>query len=307
MRLIWLISHITILLISTNLLWRIYSGPKGKKYLVYLLLIIFAPTFFILTIGHITTLHLLGLVGFLYFVKNAHRSRQNYFFAGASASLVLIKPQLLYLFLFAIIVWIIGKRNWLVLFGGAIMILILSLIPIIINPTVFIQYWDTLSNYEVGTWATPTIGMVLRLLVGIDYEWLQALPMIFGVAWFVIHWRQHRKKWDWLEELPLLLLICVVTAPYGWTYDMVVLLIPVISLSIEMMRIKFNWVTGLFFISYIFINMLALYMHSFLDDFWFFWYAPVLLIWYLFGKRIISRHDIQSSKNLQLDPSTNKI
>jgi hypothetical protein len=301
MRLLWFVSHIIILVLSANLLWKIYTGPDRKKYFVYLLLITFAPTFIVLIIGHINPLQLLGLVGFLYFFRGEDRqSRWDHFAAGASASLVLLKPQLLYLFLFALLVWIIHNRNWIMLAGGASMILILSFIPLIMNPLVFFQYWDTFINYEVGTWATPTIGMILRLVIGIEHEWLQLFPIPIGLTWFIIYWRKQGGKWNWIDELPLLLLICVVTAPFAWTYDMVVLLIPVFAITIELLKLRFNWTVGIFFISYILINLLNLYLRGFLNDFWFLWYAPFLLVWYLVGKRI-SNKEVQKSSVLTLD------
>jgi hypothetical protein len=296
MRLLWLIAHIIILVLSVNLLWKIYSGPDGKKFIIYLLLITFAPTFTLLIIGHITTIQLLGLVGFLYFIHgDDSHTPWGYFAAGASASLALLKPQLLYLFIFALLVWIILNRNWMMLIGGATMILFLSLIAVIMNPLVFFQYWDTFINYEVGTWATPTIGMILRLVIGIEYEWLQLFPILFGLACFFISWRKQGGKWDWIDELPLLLLVCVVTAPFAWTYDMIVLIIPVIAITIKLVEMRFNWTISLFFLSYLLINLLTLYLHSFLHDFWFLWYAPFLLVWYLVGKRTSNKRAQKSS------------
>lgn len=302
MRLLWFIFHIALLVICTNRLWKIYSGPINKKYFVFVILITFAPTYFLLVNGHITTMHLLGLIGFLYFIENP--SIRNQLASGASASLVLIKPQLLYLFLFALIIWIIFNRRWMVLFGGACMILMLSLISIVINPIIYFQFWDTFSNYDFGTWATPTIGMLGRFIFGLEYEWLQILPIFLGLVWFISYWYRRRRKWDWLAELPLLLLVCVVTSPYGWTYDMVVLLIPVIAITIDLTKIRFNWIIGIYFFTYILINLLTLYLHSFLNDFWFFWYAPFLLIWYLIGKKIVSRENIPSPEALELDSQT---
>jgi hypothetical protein len=228
-------------------------------------------------------------VGFLYFLNKKPDSTWNYFIAGASASLVLLKPQLMYLFLFALLVWILKNRNWLLMAGGFSMLGTLSLISLAMNPQIFSHYWQTFSSYEVGAWASPTIGMALRLIFGLEYEWLQLLPILIGLGWFLYFWSKKKHNWNWIDDLPLLLLVGIVTVPYGWTYDMVVLLIPVIAIIIQVMEIKFDWKVFIFFTAYLFINIITLYLHSFLDDFWFLWYAPFLLIWYLIGKSLYRR------------------
>lgn len=294
-RLFWLIFNISMIISSVRLIFLMYAGHKNHLYIAYLVSIFFAPTLIILGMGHITTLHLLGIVGFLYFIRRP--SNTNYIFAGTCASLLLIKPQLQYLLLFALLIWTIDKRKWLIIVGGATSIITLTLISLIINPSVLTQYWYSLNNYPVGTWVTPTIGSVLRGLLGWDYEWLQILPMIFGIVWFIYHWRNNRKTWDWIEEMPLLLLVCVVTSPYTWTYDMVVLLIPVLSLVPKIININRDiriWIIiAIYFIS----NVLTYYLHRFLPDHWYFWFAPLLLILYLVARKLI-QDDLAIQKNL---------
>ena len=286
MRLLWFIFHIVILVISANAIWKLYEGKSKKKYVIYLILLTFPPTYFVLVIGHFTTLHLLGLVGFLYFLHKKPVSRWNNFAAGAFASIVLLKPQLMYLYVIALLIWIIKQRNWYLMAGGLSTIGILSLISISINPQIYSQYWETISNYESGPWLTPTIGMGLRSIFGLQYEWLQLVPILLGAGWFLYYWSKKGQNWNWIDDLPLLLLVGFVTVPYGWTYDMVILLIPVIAIIIQVMEIKFDWKVVLFFISFLVVNLATLYLHSFLDDFWFLWYAPFLLVWYLSGKRL---------------------
>ena len=284
MRLLWFIFHIVILIICANTIWKLYEGSSKKKFVIYLIILTFPPTYFVLVIGHFTTLHLLGLVGFLYFLHKEPVGRRNNFLAGVSATLVLLKPQLMYLYLIALAIWTIKKRNWYLIVGGFSTIGLLSLISISINPQIFSHCWETFSNYEPGLWLTPTIGMGLRAIFGLHLEWLHLLPVFLGISWFLYYWSKKRQNWNWLDNLPLILLVGFVTVPYGWTYDMVVLLLPVLAVIIQIMEVKFDWKVVIFLLIYFLVNLTTLYLHSFLHDFWFFWYAPFLLSWYLISK-----------------------
>ncbi|MFC1922395.1 glycosyltransferase 87 family protein [Chloroflexota bacterium] len=289
-RMLWLLFHIIIVLICADLIWQIYGGMRDKKIITYIITITFAPTIFVLGVGHITTLHLLGLVGFLYFLQHPHRGRWSNIAAGGFASLVLLKPQLLYLFLFALFLWTISKREWFIIAGGVLFISFSTLISIIFDPQIFPQYLETLSKYQLGAWATPTIGMLLRLVLGIEKEWLQSIPPLLGLIWFVFHWRKTREKWHWNEELPLIILVSYLTSPYMWTYDMVVFLIPIIAVIIELMKLNNKWVARTFVGFLFFISIATFLLHLRLSDFWFFWLSPVLLIWYLVGKKITKKN-----------------
>lgn len=294
--LLWLIIHVTVIIFSANHIWKIYNGPQDKKYILYLATIFFAPTFIVLVMGHFTTLHLLGLVGFLYFLQKSNDEPNKEFAAGFCAAIVLIKPQLLYLFLIALLIWTIHHRRWKMILGGMTFIVSTSFISIVLNPLIFNQYVEAFSSYSLGVWATPTLGTVLRAfslnLIGRDIEWLQVLPILFGLAWLMFDYRKHHKTWDWEEELPLVILVSFVTCPYMWTYDMIVLLIPVISITIKLIEQPNRIIMGILGIIFIIMNLSTIILHRFYDDFWFVWYAPGILVLYLIGLRISSTNQL---------------
>lgn len=292
-RLLWLLAHIFVVFFSVRTIWYLYQGPRKWEWLAYLIAFIFEPTILILRVGHITTLHFLGIVGFLYFIQNSTKIKFADFFAGACIALVTIKPQLLYLFLFAVLLWVIERRRWRILAGGSFAILLSSLIALLINPRVFNQYWWAISNYPLGSWATPTLGSILRLIFGIEQEWLQILPSIIMTIGFLFYWWKKHNQWNWLEQTPLLVLVSFLVSPYTWIYDMVVLLLPILQVVIGLLQRGWDWSMGILFAAYIFINAFALYLHIYLDDFWFVWFAPALLVYYLVSIRIIRTREFE--------------
>lgn len=291
-RIIWLVFNIILILISVNNIWSLYGGSRNKRIISYLVALTFAPTIFLLGYGQITSLLLLGIVFFLYFIQDSHDNRLNLFMAGVAASLATIKPHVLYLFLIALLIWVIRNRSWLVLLGAVSTILFFTLISIIFDPGVIGHYWEAITSYRLGTWATPTFGLYLRTLFGVEKDWLQLLPAIFGGSWLLIRWQKHYATWDWLEEMPLLLLICVITSPYSWTYDMVVLLIPIIAVFALIDQRPSYWKKYALVVSFLILNVCNILFHKSYSEHWFVWYAPALLIWYLVSINILKKEQI---------------
>jgi len=277
-RLSWLILHLALLVVCTYYLWRFYEGEKGRCWVAWLIGLTFMPALHMLRGGQVGTLILLGLVGFLLF----ERSRKDWL-AGMCTVLVAIKPHLLYLFWIALLLWAIKQRRWSVLLGGVLAILVTTAIALAVNPSVLSQYLDMMRNpppaYWVQ-WASPTFGGMLRKLFGPEKVWLQFISPVVGALWFGLYWRKRRHNWRWEERMPLVLLVSLATTPYGWSCDQVVLLVALIQAFAWLVHRGQCRVTRLMIASYGIINGSALILHVYLEDYWFVWLAPSLLLWY---------------------------
>jgi len=277
-RLVWLIFSTVIILLSSQILWRIYDGKPKQRWLAIVLVFIFAPTISVLEKGQITALLLLGITGFLYFTI-VHR---NDWLAGVFVALVSIKPQVVFLFWIALLFWIIQQRRWLIIISTSITILSLILIAMVYNPHIIQQYFGMLQTYQITEWATPTIGSYLRFFwLGTDKYWLQFLPSLLGGIWFIYYWYRNHESWNWVNVLPILLLVSLLTSSYSWTYDLVIL-IPAILLAVVWLASDWKrWSTLLLVVIFLGINILDLILHRSFDDFWFIWMAPALFIWFI--------------------------
>jgi hypothetical protein len=164
------------------------------------------------------------------------------------------------------------------------------------NQKIILQYIGMLQTYHFSEWATPTIGAYLRLFwLGTEKFWLQFLPTVVGVFWFILYWRKHKQSWNWLFVLPVLLFVSQLTSPYNWSYDMVILIPAIVLAAVWIMTDWKQWTTLFLIVIFIGISASDLILHMKLDDFWFIWVAPVLLIWFL-----IARWQYQNS---QIRPS----
>ena len=272
---LWVILQSLIVLFSVDLLWQFYGGKSSHRWAAWVFAFCFYPTIYVLKSGQIGAFILLGISGFLHFNK-----KKNWWASGIFAALIAIKPQLIYLFWIALLFWAIDRRYWTIFLALGTSGLFATIVPWAINPNLLHQYLYAGGGPHLLDWATPTLGTVLRILLGPDKIWLQFMPPLVGFIWFLRHWSTHRRNWDWAKEMPLLLLVSLVSTGFGWGFDQVILLVAVIQVSVWMFYRGRNkdrtWTAA----SILGIDALAVFF-SFKTAFWFIWMAPCLLIWYL--------------------------
>jgi hypothetical protein len=276
-QLAWLVLHLFVVLFCADWAWRWSQGPVRLRWVAWLLALTFIPTAFVLQAGQITPLVLLGLVGFLHF------HQRNGWLAGACTLLIAIKPHLLFLFWVALLLWAVPRRQWSMLLGGLAAGGVATLVAWLCNSAVLAQYQEAMLHRPPEQWVSPTPGSMLRLMFGQNPFWLQFLPTLAGLAWFLPYWWTRRDRWDWAEQMPLLVMASFLTACYGaWPFDLVILLLPVIQAAAWTAKQAHRVTTITAVASFLGINGLALAMNVLhFPSFWFIWMTPAVLAAFL--------------------------
>ena len=288
---IWFGLGVVSILISIQFLWRLYASEKRHYWLPWLTTATFLPVATVLAIGHITPLVLLGVTGFLYC---QHKRRD--VSAGACALLIAIKPHLAFLFWPALLLWALQERRWRTLLGLAGAGFAASALPLAFNPAVFSQYLVYWKQGDILSELIPTLGGVLRLLFGLEKHWLEFIPALVAGIWFLFHWLRHRHHWNWLDQMPLLLLISVATTPLSWFFDQVVLLPCVLQAAVWIAMRGKSWPLPASL--YLGMNSVMLgFILAHRTTFWYAWTAPAWLLLYLVAG-FLTRSERPASKPL---------
>ncbi|HKZ39467.1 MAG TPA: glycosyltransferase family 87 protein [Candidatus Hodarchaeales archaeon] len=270
----WLIFNLAALLISIDICWRLYSGGEGAFLLVWMLAFMFFPFLFVLRSGQITPLIMLGVTGFV-FLLNKDREK----LAGSVVVLASLKPHLLFLFWVAVVFWAVDRKRWRIIIGLVGTFLFCSAVPLVFNPLILSQFLESVAKDSPLYWMTPTLGALLRRLFGVEKSWMQFIPSLLGLLWFIVYWIQNRTSWNWQNHLPTVLLSSVVLSSYGWSFDLVVLL-PVIIFTAMRLREcqqKFRITAGL--VLYVLLNGILFFMNNQgANEFAFVWVSPVILV-----------------------------
>jgi hypothetical protein len=276
-QLAWLILNFAIILFCADRVWVLANGPRRYRGIAIVLALTFLPTFFVLRAGQITPLVLLGVVLFAWLQRMGRPG-----LAGAAAVFVAIKPHLVALLWVGVAAEALFNRNWKTVLGGVVAGIAATAWPLLANPDLFDQYVNAYRTHPPVQWMSLTIGTLLRLTFGGEKFWLNAVPLGLGLIWFVSRFRRHRGNWDWAEQIPELVLISFVTAPYGaWHFDLVLLLVPVVHSAAKLADAgdRRGIRIGFFIYGVAAAGMLAINLSG-ITSIWFAWVAPLTLITY---------------------------
>jgi Glycosyltransferase family 87 len=228
---IWVALMAFVLWWSTRALLDIYAPGRrvfpSESYASEAILgFTFYPSLVCLKLAQITPLVLLGLTCFLLF-----EARRRDVLAGMCLALTAIKPQLVYLVWLAVLLACWKKRNWTLVLSCLSAIALLTAIAALMRPAVFADYWELSRSEYVRIWPCA-MGAILRYPFSSDRAFaLQFAAPLVGTIWFLFHWRKHGKEWAWKEQLPILVTISVLTTAYGWIFDQVLLVLPIVAIA----------------------------------------------------------------------------
>lgn len=95
---------------------------------------------------------------------------------------------------------------------------------------------------------------------------------------------KHQAQWDWANELPAILLASLLISPYSWTYDLVMIIPVIILVAYWISKDLKHWRSILLIMIFVGITILDIFLHQKVDEFWFIWLTPVLVIMFLIAR-----------------------
>ncbi len=279
---LWFGLGLAAIFLSGRWLWELYGSETESVWIAGLSTALFLPIAVALAIGQISPLVLLGVAGFLHFEQ-----RKKLTLAGAFLLLVALKPHLVFLVWAALLCWSVRERTIRTIAALCSITVLASLLAALLDRAIFNQYFNLMKSGLIEE-VTPTVSGWLRLSLGRFYP-LQLLPALLALLWFFFHFHWRRSgRWHWPDEMPLLLLISILTISYSWFFDQVVLLPCVFRAGAWAMMGRRGRLIGIaaFFLG---INGTALALileHR--TAFWYAWTVPAWFLLYMFagGKRL---------------------
>lgn len=291
----WFVINLLLILLACILLARMYFPDDLKHLILYFVTaMLFSPVLSALAIGQITSLVLFGLTAFLYF------SQKRYWFAaGLVLLLISVKPHMAILPGLYILLFFLKRR----ISHGLIGLLVGGLICVV-GLFLFRVEWiadlsKLLSIAPLG-WATPTFGGILS-------KWQITDLGRFGLVLFIplVIFLALKKTPEPKVILPTLILLNVPFTVFGWSYDQIVLLIPLAQIFGWLKTIKHAAVKISFGIVLSSTLLLNLYQRVLLiEDVYFVWVPMVWIGLYAFVWVIFSRAENRVSDSLDKSDNT---
>jgi len=166
------------------------------------------------------------LLGFSLFLR-LYRSRP--FAAGAALFLLTIKPHLFLVFWIILLGDCIFRKSFSILAGlGAALATVSGFVTLIV-PHIWRDYVALIRGSSLEQTNFPTLPTLFRSLIDVKAVWLALLPSLLAILWGICYYWTRRRHWDWRSHGMPVMLVTVLTSPYGWVSDEVVLLPAVAS------------------------------------------------------------------------------
>jgi hypothetical protein len=285
---LWTSISLGSLLTAMRLCWKIYGDDTIPRNLFTLIGYAFAPVPACLVAGQMGLVLLLGLVLFLWW------EREHPFLAGAALVLSFAKPHLLALFWFALFFWTVVRKKREIAIGFMVALTSATGIALLFDPRVFQHYREMLYQASIGYEFIPALSGVLRLLFFRSEFWVQFIPVILGLIWCTWFLIRNQHKWNWRRHGPVLLVVSVLTTPYAWLTDEVVLLPAILQATAFVYQTRANMKvsTRLVLLTFALLDALLLLILKSKIPFAtgiYFWSSLVWFSWYVYGLRCQSR------------------
>ncbi len=289
---LWFLTNILLIFTGAILTWHACvqdTAVKQKAWLAPIIALLFAPTLTALYMGQVNTLVLFGLALALFAeVKERH------LLTGFGLSLTMVKPHLVYLTVPILLLRALYYRQWRILWGFGGTLLVLTSITFLLRPSFLGEYLTSASEGNLLRWVTPTLGGFLTITLG--WHWASLIGVII-LPLAVIWWLRQRDSIPVTELIHITLLISVITAPFGWGYDAIVLLIPMIQIVVWVLEKTYVKMMAIgLVLGLLLINMMIFYhrtvMKNEVEVFW----VPVAIAtlyfvaWY-FKKKSVRRQE----------------
>jgi hypothetical protein len=285
--LLWIVASLACLVIAMRICWQIYDGDADAQSSFSLVGYTFAPVPACLVAGQMGLLLLIGLL--LFFRYEAKRP----FLAGASLILPFAKPHLLSLFWVALLLWILWRKKYAVAYGFASALVAATAVAMAFDPGIFRDYRNFLPQAAIGGELIPAVSGVIRAIFFRQMFWVQFLPLALALIWCVPYFLKNRGTWNWRQHAPALMVVSVLTTPYAWLSDEVVLLPAILQAAMWIYSVRKNLTVTAHLVIVLFagLNALLLLILSFKIPFAtgiYFWSSLVWFSFYFYGRRLAS-------------------
>ena len=281
---VWVSFSLAALVVSLRLCWKIYGDGSVTPPVFWLVGYLFAPVPACLVAGQIGLVLLLGIALFLW-LETKHP-----LLAGLALILPFAKPHLLAVVWLVLALWVVDKRRW-ALAGGFLAALAgATAIALAFDPLIFQHYRELLQQAAIGSEFIPALSGVLRLLFFHRLFWVQFIPLTIAVIWGTWFYSRHHSQWQWRKYGPVLMIVSVLTTPYAWLTDEVVLLPAVLQVVLwaYAARARFTLRTKVVLTFFACLDLLLLLILRSKIPFStgiYFWSSLVWFGWYFYGRR----------------------
>jgi hypothetical protein len=124
----------------------------------------------------------------------------------------------------AFLFWVVAHKKFKIAGGFISAVAAATILALICDPAAFQHYREMLRGAAIQGEFIPTVSGVVRLLFFREFFRAQFVPLALGLIWSVWFCAKNMSKWSWRDHGLTVMVVSILTTPYGWLTDEVVLL-----------------------------------------------------------------------------------
>lgn len=232
---LWLVVNFLLLFFGVTLIWHLYSSKADGRYSLLILLLVaalFPATILVLIYGQMALLVLASLAGFSALYRESRDTA-----AGAALSFSMVKPHLVFVTVPLLLLVSIRERRWRVVLGFCLVLVISSLVVLVLRPESIEDYRTSTTSDALLKWVNPTVPALLYSATG--QLWLRLVGIILLPA-AIFLWYSRKGHIALSDLVDMSLLASVIAAPFAWSYDFAVLLLPILRVVLWVVEGKIS-------------------------------------------------------------------
>lgn len=217
---LWLVFNLVTI---NGLMWLVWHWLARSRPPIWLPLVGlgFYAALVMISIGQIVIIILLGVMTCLAALRSGRDG-----LAGAALILALGKPQLVYIVVPLILIWAARQRRWRVWWGLGAAWLVTLLVATLLAPNWLRGYLYAVTQHDFFMHLSATLGGWVKAYTGSDGLRYTGVLGLMLIPWLL----RLIERRDLLTGLNAALLISLPLAPYGWSFDQVMLLPAIVQL-----------------------------------------------------------------------------
>jgi hypothetical protein len=245
----WVTLLQMMILTSLVILLSLEKNPRKKVFFVPILagVALFRPTILSLTQGQVSGLFLFILAWIAFFWQKG-----KWFWGGFLLGFLALKPNLGVLVIGLLVIWLFLNKRWTAFFGNLLSGISILIAGLLYNPGWVTQYWQVGANKLAETFGgSPTVWGLGALISHNNSLWtltlggLATMFILLGFFWTILRFKATLGP---VTALALAITVTLLITPYTWTYDQLLLVLPILSLifSMDRMGVRFPLTAILF-------------------------------------------------------------
>jgi hypothetical protein len=283
---VWLAILLVSLVIAMRLSWRIFDERAHPPAIFLAAGYLFAPVAACLVAGQIGILLLLGIVLFLAYEE------ERPFWAGAALMIPMAKPHIFALVWPILALWALRRKRWSLIGGFGAIFAITVVIAFAFDPAVLQDYRGMLHQQAIQNEFIPSLSGMIRAIFFRRFFWVQFVPLALGLGWAAWYYWKNKDEWNWRSHGLAVLVVAVLTTPYAWITDEVVLLPAILQGVLSLRRARLNVRSQFTILLFICLDLLLLLIVKAQvppATGIFFWSSLVWFAWYFYARSFCAR------------------